>query len=211
MSNQSFLSNDPSYIGIKICGLQDEECVDVAIAAGANAIGFVFVDSSPRCVSREIASQLLTQLPDDVIPVAVLQDSDCLHEFVNWKGWLQLCGNENEEVIASLHQPVIKAIQWNFDEMLRWDACEHIAAMLIDGSSGGEGTTFDVESLAKLIPTLKTPVIIAGGLSSSNVLEVIQKASPHAVDVSSGVEIERGVKNPERICEFINAARNENS
>lgn len=199
----SLLHHHDESTGIKICGLQDEECVEVAVGAGANAIGFVFVQKSPRNIDRSLANQLMTQIPDDVLAVAVLQNYPDLSDFRDWDGWLQLCGDEDESTIASSPCPVIRAFKWSRDEVLRWDACPHVEALLVDGSVGGFGETFDVTELSTMIPKLSKPVIIAGGLTPENVASVISTAHPVAVDVSSGVESSKGVKDPQKICEFI--------
>lgn len=205
----NFLNSSIDYTSIKICGLKDEECVDVAVAAGADAIGFVFVEDSPRHVDRDTAEQLITQLPTEVIPIAVLQNEKYLDSFSDWSGILQLCGDETEELIASLNQPVIKAFKWDPDELLRWDAFGKLEAILIDGSTGGLGKTFDVSELVAMLPLIETPIIVAGGLTPLNVGQVISEISPAAVDVSSGVESVFGVKDPSLICEFINAVRDQ--
>jgi phosphoribosylanthranilate isomerase len=198
-----FLQHAFPETSVKICGLMDEDMVDVAVAAGAHAIGFVFVEESPRYISIEEAKRLMFQLPEDVLGVAVLQDFPDLDTFSNWDGWLQLCGNEDQRVVASAPCPVIKAMQWNPTEILEWDGCDNLKGILVDGSSGGLGQTFDVTALAKLIPVLKTPIIVAGGLTPENVVNVIEIAKPAAVDVSSGVESTRGIKDPEKICTFL--------
>ena len=198
---------DSTSTSVKICGLMDEECIDVAIGSGADAIGFVFVPNSPRQISRELADRLTTQLPQEVLAVAVVQNHDSLSDFNDWNGWLQLCGDEDERIVESSPCPVIRAFKWNQESLLRWDACPHVQALLVDGSSGGMGKEFDIAELTKLLPSLSTPVIIAGGLTPSNVSEIINAAKPAGVDVSSGVESERGVKDPSKICAFLNAVK----
>ena len=190
--------------GIKICGLIDEEMVDVAVGSGAGAIGFVFVEDSPRYIERTVADTLMLQLPDEVTGVAVVQNANSLDSFSTWNGLLQLCGDEDERTVATAPRPVIKAVQWDPEEVLRWDGCENVRAILVDGSRGGLGVSFDVTALEKIIPSLQTPIIIAGGLTSQNVQEVIRIAQPAAVDVSSGIESRLGIKDPKLICEFIN-------
>jgi len=185
----------------------NEECLDVAIGSGADAIGFVFAPNSPRQISRELADRLTTQLPQDVLAVAVVQNYGSLSDFNDWNGWLQLCGDEDEQLVESSPCPVIRAFKWNKQSLLRWDACPHVQALLVDGSSGGAGEVFDISELTNLLPSITKPVIIAGGLTPSNVSEVIKTAQPAGVDVSSGVESERGVKDPTKICAFINAVK----
>ncbi|MDP6692855.1 MAG: phosphoribosylanthranilate isomerase [Phycisphaerales bacterium] len=191
---------------VKICGLIEEEHVAAAVAAGADAIGFVFAPNSPRNIDRTLADQLLLQLPSEVLPVAVLQNYGDLQDFSNWPGWLQLCGEEDMDTISSSPRPVIKAVQWSKDTVLEWDNCKGIEAILVDGSTGGLGKMFNVSELASLRPSLQKPIIVAGGLTAATVSEVILTVQPAAVDVSSGVESSRGVKDPFRICEFIEAA-----
>ncbi len=199
--NTDFLHSNAT--SVKICGLTDEDTIDFAVGAGASAIGFVFVEGSPRYIERHEADQLMLQLPEDVIGVAVLQNAQSLDSFSTWNGWLQLCGDEDEQIVEQAPCQVIKAVQWDREAILRWDGCDNLAAILVDGSSGGLGISFDVTELATMIPTLRTPIIIAGGLTPETVQEVISKAKPAAVDVSSGVESSPGVKDPEKICEFI--------
>ncbi len=202
----AFLDN--SSVGVKVCGLRTEEDVDIAVGAGADAVGFMFVESSPRFLERQEAEQLMLQLPAEVLGVAVVQDHDDLSQFSTWTGWLQLCGNESEEEVAQAPCPVIKAFKWDEKQVLRWDACPNIEALLVDGSTGGLGKTFDLSGLLGMIPSLSKPVIIAGGLTPVNVAEVISFASPNAVDVSSGIESSLGLKDHQKMCDFINAAKN---
>ena len=115
--------------------------------------------------------------------------------------------DEDEQIVESSPCPVIRAFKWNQQSILRWDACPHVQALLVDGSSGGMGEAFDISELTYLLPSITKPVIIAGGLTPSNVSEIIKTAKPAGVDVSSGVESERGVKDPTKICEFIDAVK----
>ena len=194
-------------IGIKICGLRTEEDVDIAVGAGANAIGFMFVRESPRFIERHVAEQLVLQLPEDVTAIAVVQNYESLSDFADWNGWLQLCGDEDEASVATAPVPVIRAFTWNETELIRWDACPNVDALLVDGSTGGLGKTFDVTTLTKMMPTLSKPLIIAGGLTTENVRGIIAQANPTAVDVSSGIESSKGIKDHQMMCDFINAAR----
>ncbi len=190
---------------IKICGLKTEEEIDVAVGAGADAIGFVFAEDSPRFIDRSHAERLLLQLPPEILPVAVLKNYGDLRDFSNWPGWLQLCGDEDVQTISSSSCPVIKALQWNKEEVIALDQSTHIEAILIDGSSGGLGKMFELGELIAMKETLNKPIIIAGGLTPKNVCDVISKIHPAAVDVSSGIESSRGIKDPSLICEFIEA------
>jgi len=194
------------YTSVKICGLADEMHVDVAVGAGADAIGFMFVESSPRFVTREVANRLLLQLPDYVLPVAVLKDYPDLTDFEDWPGILQLCGNESLDEIHSAPRPVIKAFKWNREHYSYWNS-SLTEGVLIDGSDGGMGETFDLDKVANSLETDRDRLIVAGGLHVGNVEDVITRLKPAAVDVSSGVELARGEKCPELICEFINTVK----
>ena len=196
----------PDTTTIKVCGLLTEEHVDVAVGAGAHAIGFVFVPESPRFIDRSSANRLLTQIPPDVLPVAVLQNYGDLDDFSDWPGWLQLCGKEDEEQISTSPCPVIKALQWSKDDISPWDQSKNVEAILIDGSTGGLGTRIPIDALAEEIRTVTKPIIVAGGLTPENVGSVITTLRPAAVDVSSGVEIRRGVKDATLICDFVESA-----
>jgi phosphoribosylanthranilate isomerase len=101
---------------------------------------------------------------------------------------------------------VIKALQWSKDDISPWEKAKNVEAILIDGSTGGLGTTIPIDALEEEIRTITKPIIVAGGLTPENVGSVITTLRPAAVDVSSGVEIRRGVKDPTLICEFVEAA-----
>ena len=199
----TFLQSDsPS---IKICGLTTEEHVDVAVASGVDAIGFVFAANSPRLLNRSDADRLLLQLPSEVLPVAVVQDYPNLQDFSDWPGWLQLAGKETAEEAALSPRPLIKAFEWDRQVLLKWDKCDSIEAILVDGSAGGFGETFSTDELVEHMPSISTPIIVAGGLTPENVGDVIRKVQPAAVDVSSGVETSRGAKDSTLICQFVDA------
>ncbi len=203
-----FLLKSSPIVKVKICGLTQEEHIEAAISMGADSIGFVFVDNSPRFIQLEDAKRLALKIPSRITSVAVLQNPSTLEPFIGWNGLIQLCGNEDENFVSNAPCPVIKAVQWERNEVLRWDGADNIAGILVDGSTGGLGKTFDVTELATLIPSMGTPVIIAGGLNTENVQRVIQLSRPFAVDVSSGVESSPGRKDSKKIEGFITAAKN---
>ncbi len=196
----------PNSTTIKVCGLLTQEHVDVAVGAGAHAIGFVFVPESPRFIDRSSANRLLSQIPPEVLPVAILQNYGNLDDFSDWPGWLQLCGKEDDEQISTSPCPVIKALQWSKGDFSLWDQSKNVKAILIDGSSGGLGTMIPIDALTEKIRGVTKPIIVAGGLTPENVGNVITALRPAAVDVSSGVEIKRGVKDATLICEFVETA-----
>mgnify|MGYP001471236428 CR=1 FL=1 len=202
-----FLLKSSPKVKVKICGLTQEEHIEFAVSMGTDSIGFVFVENSPRFIQLEDAKRLQLKIPNEITTVAVLQNPYTLDPFIGWNGLIQLCGNEDEHFVSHSPCPVIKSVQWERNEVLRWDGADNVAGILVDGSSGGLGKTFDVKELATLIPSMKTPVIIAGGLNAENVQKVIQLSQPFAVDVSSGVESSLGKKENKKIAEFITSAK----
>ncbi len=201
---QEFFS--PDSVSVKICGLMEELHVDVAVGAGADAIGFMFVEESPRCVSRDEAHQMVLQLPDSVIPVAVVKDYPTLEDFSDWPGILQLCGSESYDAVQSAPCPVIKAFKWDASVYDVWRETD-VDGILIDGSLGGMGVTLDANDVVQHLGSDRDRLVLAGGLDASNVTRMIDLFKPAVVDVSSGVEITRGEKCPEKICEFINIVK----
>lgn len=197
---------------VKVCGITSLSMAEVAVAAGADAVGLVIdVPRSPRRLALEQAETIARGLPRQVMSVAVLQDPDPdLAE--RWCGsWFQLHGDEDEALVARFAQAkhVVKGFRFEPDEVMRWNDCPHVNVLLVDGSPGGQGGGFDHQALVELMPRIVKPVILAGGLRPDNVAEAIRTVRPFAVDVSSGVESSPGVKDPQlirRFCEAVAAA-----
>jgi phosphoribosylanthranilate isomerase len=189
---------------IKICGITSVRLAQVAVESGADAVGLVFARQSPRYVLPHAALQISRSLPPFVVPVAVFHnatDPDAL----GWQGdWVQLHGQADEHQIARIAQSkrVIRGFAFDPGQTLRWSGCAPVSAMLIDGSEGGGGESFEHDQLGSMMSQLTKPVILAGGLTPENVGEAIRAVRPYAVDVSSGVETERGVKEPGLIRDF---------
>jgi phosphoribosylanthranilate isomerase len=200
---------------IKICGIRDEDGLLTAADEGADAVGFMFVPTSPRAIDPEEAFALAGLLPPFVSTVGVTADLDA-EAFADVEelcptSYSQLHGGESEKLVRACGPDVIKAVRFDAEtivaELARWGAMEEVAAILVDGSSGGKGTTFDWEALAPHILECPKAVIIAGGLTPANVGEAIRACRPWGVDVSSGVESEPGVKDPALIAAFCEAVR----
>ena len=187
---------------IKICGLRTPGDVEAAVAAGADALGFVFA-RSPRRVTPEQARALCGGLAGRVIRVAVMRHPSA----ADWKHvrdvfephWLQT----DAEDFASLGRldceplPVYRSADR--------DTGSWPARILLDGASSGHGERADWPGAARVAAS--TRVILAGGLDGDNVVEAIETVQPWGVDVSSGVERSRGVKDPHKITEFIARVR----
>lgn len=209
---------------VKICGLSTPEMVDAALAAGADMVGFIHYEKSPRHVSIETAKALSEQVGDRAVKVLVTVDmpDQALAEAVAAvkPHALQLHGHERPDQVSRISTrfglPVIKAIRIGDKpgDIGRITFYEGIADLLIfdaapaeDGSElpGGNGKSFDWSFLPGL--DLTTPWLLAGGLSPDNVGEAVAKSGAFGVDVSSGVESGPGIKDAAKIAAFIANAR----
>lgn len=204
---------------IKICGITTREAMHAAAEAGADAIGFVFVEQSPRNIHPKEAWRLACELPPMVTTVGLYVDPS-LDGFAEIEQQCptmltQLHGNESDRLVKELGPELIKAIKFDPNtiegRLKHYDEIEEVSAILVDGGEGGEGVAFDWSLLASVCEPIKTPIILAGGLDASNVAQAIREVRPFAVDVSSGVESERGVKDVGMIREFCQAVREADS
>lgn len=210
----------PSPTLVKICGLSTPESLETAIAAGADRIGLVFFDRSPRCVSLAAARDLARQAHGrvDVVALTVDADDDALAAIVEAvePDWLQLHGSETADRVAAVKDrfgiKVMKAVGVS-DAADLADARRFRAsadAILFDAKPpkdaalpGGNGVAFDWT----LLRTEIWPFMLSGGLTAETVAEAIRIAGAQAVDVSSGVESAPGVKDAAKIRAFIKAAK----
>ncbi|MAY74338.1 MAG: N-(5'-phosphoribosyl)anthranilate isomerase [Phycisphaerae bacterium] len=202
---------------IKVCGVQDVETARAAADCGADAVGLVFVEGSPRLVDPEVGREIVSKLPPFMISVAVVRDLD-LDAFSEVEeacpcAYAQMHGDEDEPTVAACGPYAIKAIAFDpatiVAELRRWSRLAEVDAVLIDGPRAGSGETIDWTSLAAAQKEVAVPkpLILAGGLNAANVAEAIDVVKPYAVDVSSGVESQRGVKDPDLIAAFCDAVR----
>ena len=215
----SLVTNSPLIrTRIKICGLRENEHVDVAIHAGADALGFVLYPPSPRTVTLAHCVALTQRVPAFVSTVALFVNPtkdevktalDCARIDL-----LQFHGDEPESFCASFGRPYLKAfpVTETFDLLQSSVKYATASALLLDTPSaghGGSGKTFNWQ----LINTTNKPsaiaprLVLSGGLTAANVADAISAVRPFAVDVSSGVEISRGVKSSELIQDFCRAVR----
>ena len=198
---------------IKICGLTREEDVDAAVDAGADAIGLVFYDRSPRHVALERAVQLAARLPPFVTPVGLFVNAerdDVERALRALPGLLpQFHGDESPEACAGFGQPYLRAarIGAGFDVAGFARRYHGAQALLLDAhveGYGGGGRVFDWSLVPQGLPC---PVILSGGLHAGNVADGVQRIRPFAVDVSSGVERAKGVKDAAAMRRFCAAVR----
>ncbi len=206
-----------SAVKVKICGIRDATMAQVAAEAGADFIGLVFVPSTPRLVTVAQAAQIVRELGNDgpkvvglfmdaptaeICAVAEQVGLDCL----------QLTGNEAPKIVKQLNRPVIKTVRCggqHIDELLAEVEIWHKAGatVLLDapGTAGGHGKLANWGNAAAV--ALRYPIILAGGLNPTNVSDAIALVRPWGVDVSSGVERERGVKDATLVRAFVKAAK----
>lgn len=196
---------------IKICGLTREQDVDAAVAAGADAIGFVFYEPSPRHVSVERARELARRVPPFVTLVGLFVNADpalverALHEVP--LGLLQFHGDEDEPDCARYGFPYIRAARMRpgFDLLEFAARFASARALLLDAfveGYGGGGKVFDWTLIPEDLPG---PLILSGGLEPDNVTDAVRRVRPWAVDVSSGVEQGKGIKDADKISGFVAA------
>jgi phosphoribosylanthranilate isomerase len=196
---------------VKICGVRTPADLEACAAAGANAVGLVFAPGSPRELDPAEVVDLIVEMPDALEPIALFADP--ANDLVDaWPGaWIQLHGEETPErvtaIAAMTGHRIIKAIPFEVDACRAWDEHPDVEILLIDGPRGGSGEPFDHAALAAILPELAKPVMIAGGLDPEIVGKVVRGLQPFGVDVSSGVESTRGVKDHDRIRAFVAAAR----
>jgi len=195
---------------VKICGITSTEDAINAVKLGADAIGLVFYDKSPRFINLETAKKIALTLPPFVSKVGLFVDAS--NDEINTVlaqvplNILQFHGNETPEQCNEYSMPYIKAVRMQNGIDINNIANQYsdaIALLLdayVEGIQGGTGETFD---WSRIPNDIEKPIILAGGLTPTNVSNAIQQVSPYAVDVSGGVESEKGIKDATKIAEFM--------
>ena len=202
-------------IRVKVCGITRVEDALTAVRLGACAIGFIFWDKSARYIDPHVARKIVMALPPFVSVVGVYVDpsSEWVEETCSIAGLnlLQFHGDEPPEFCGQFSLPYIKAVRTRSEIDLLQYATQYSnsSGLLLDsyveGIPGGTGHTFDWS----LIPqNLSLPLILSGGLHAKNVCAAIKEAKPWAVDVSSGVEVRKGIKDADKIADFMTGVRN---
>ena len=211
---------------VKICGMTNLEDALTAVEAGADAVGFVFYEKSPRCVSVETAREIVEKLPERVEKVGVFvnQLEDVLCDVADRAGLtaIQMHGDNEDPHVADLvvsERPKLKVL--SAISMLRqrpdgWAMMwlpDAVHAFLLDSGNsskhGGTGETFDWRASVPVVDNIKKVgrVVAAGGLTPTNVAGAIGILTPWGVDVASGVEARPGNKDPEKVRAFVRAVR----
>lgn len=215
---------------IKICGTTNLEDALLAADAGADAVGFVFYGKSPRNITVDAAREIIEKLPKGVEAVGVFVDLDSegIREVVLQAGLtaVQLHGQRSIESVWTDERPALESVGTaKVIPMMHGDALadggsfvgkearEKIFALLLDsrsdGTEGGTGTSFDWEATRGMVQALSltVPVIVAGGLTPSNVSRALALFQPFGVDVVSGVEASPGKKSPDKVRQFVKMVR----
>ena len=215
---------------IKICGLTREEDVDAAVTAGADAVGFVMYEASPRHVTPERAAELARRLPPFITPVLLFVNASVAQIGAACDliptAFLQFHGDETPEACLQPGRPFMRAARIPLDEKSDQNApgkpggfdlvkyaqdFKAAQAILLDAhveGYGGGGKTFNWSLLP---PNVNAHLVLSGGLTPANVIDGISQVRPRcttlAVDVSSGVEISKGIKSADKINQFVAAVR----
>ncbi|MBC8001452.1 MAG: phosphoribosylanthranilate isomerase [Opitutaceae bacterium] len=199
---------------VKICGITNLPDAQMAAEAGADLLGFMFYEGSTRAIPIEAAAKIIKQLPPWVVKVGV---------FVNPTGeevrqavsacslsMLQFHGEEPPEFCTQFGIMSIKAMSIRDETSIEALPAYHTEAWLLDsyvpGQKGGTGETFNWD-LAVKARKLGRPIFLAGGLNPGNVADAVTQVRPYGVDVSSGVESAPGRKDPQKVRDFISAAK----
>ncbi|MDP7058594.1 MAG: phosphoribosylanthranilate isomerase [Nitrospinaceae bacterium] len=198
---------------VKICGTTSLNDALLAIESGADAVGFIFYKESPRNISEKDVKDIVVRLPPfiETVGVFVNETSDKVNRIAEQCRLtaVQLHGDESPAFCRRVKRRVIKAVRVKDAESLKGMSGYDVSGYLLDAfneeSRGGTGKIFDW-NLA-LRAKKQGPVIIAGGLNPFNVYTAIHRVKPYGVDVCSGVEKSPGIKDPEKVGEFIKAVR----
>ena len=200
-------------IRVKICGITNAEDARVAVAAGADALGFIFVEGTPRFIAPETAAGIIAQLPPFVTPVGVFWDHAPGHVKAVAEqcglAALQFHGDEPPEALADHRLPVIKTIKVGAAVDLEAMSRYHVAAFLLDSParwSEGEAREPIPWALAREAAG-RRPIILSAGLTPDNVADAARRVRPYGVDVNSGVEAHPGKKDPEKVRRFVMRAK----
>ncbi len=209
-------ADDTDRVRVKICGLTREDDVVTCIEAGADAVGFVCYPSSPRYVTPSRLMSLLSLVPDSVTKVLLFVNptSEEVREHLAFFPGvvLQFHGNESRAFCDQFHVPYIKAVPMSKPEdlLVAQQTYQMANALLADAVTegwGGNGQSFDWQACLAVREKITKPLIVAGGLKEQNVSHAIRVLKPWAVDVASGVETARGIKDHDKILRFIDSVR----
>ncbi|MGR8947512.1 MAG: phosphoribosylanthranilate isomerase [Gammaproteobacteria bacterium] len=199
---------------VKYCGITRLRDAQIAVSLGVDALGFIFYSKSPRNVAAECAAEIIAQLPPFVTAVGLVVDMPAIdvNELVTRTNidLVQCHGDETVSECESLNRPYLKAIRVASNSDVSALAAQYPSArgILLDayvrGTPGGSGRRFDWRKAQGVDPD---SLVIAGGLDADNVGDVIEQLRPYGVDVSSGIESAPGIKDEQKMIDFIQKVR----
>jgi phosphoribosylanthranilate isomerase len=197
---------------IKFCGITRLEDLQIAVDLGVDAIGLVLCPASPRAINVQQACALIDRCGPFITRVGLFmnQDAGTISTLINEVpvDMLQFHGDESEKFCCSFGLPYLKSVAMGGERpaVSKLDYAS-ASALLLDsnelGQPGGSGKQFDWQN----IPALDRPIILAGGLDPSNVSDAIKQVRPYAVDVSSGIESAKGIKEFNKMKQFVSSVR----
>lgn len=195
---------------IKICGITSPTMAEAAAEAGVDAIGIVLVPESPRYVADRAMIDSIRAAAGTVPVFAVCRPPVPTHlhiaGVIDAGDVVQVHGSQADDLLHANAGRVVRAIRFDETTVIQHADRTDLQALLIDGPDAGSGVPFDHAALAALMPSITPPVILAGGLRIETVAETIATVRPFGVDVSSGVESSRGVKDVAMMRDFVAAA-----
>lgn len=204
-------------VKIKICGITNQEDASIAVSAGADALGFVFYRKSPRYVEPAVAKQIIATLPPLITAVGVFvnEEPKVVRDLMESCGLAiaQLHGDETAAYCRELARPILKAIRLkdrgDLLALAEFRGRAGVRGFIVDSHTdkayGGTGLKTDWALAAEAARA--AAVLLAGGLTSDNVIQAVRTVRPYGVDVSSGVESAPGKKDRQKILAFVQAVR----
>lgn len=206
-------STGHDMVKIKICGITELDDALHAVDCGADALGFVFYERSPRAITSKRAQAIIAALPPFVTVVGLFVNEDPLtiRLIADHCGLdvIQYHGDESPETVRMAPRRSIRALRVSesttIDDIDHYPACGLLLDAWVSGAYGGTGVRCNWEIAAGIAK--KRPVILAGGLNPENIAEAIKTVRPYGVDISSGVEASPGRKDPKKVAAFIRAAQ----
>lgn len=200
-------------VRVKICGITNLDDALQAVDAGADALGFVFYDLSPRCISFESAERIIKKLPPYVVTSGVFVNNQA--SFIDTAvercgiNVVQLHGDETPAFCKGIRHTIVKAFRIrnivSIETLKKYAVAGYLLDAYVPGTYGGTGLTFNWET-ARMARQFG-PIILAGGLKPENVRKAIETVEPYAIDVSSGVEAAPGKKDHAKVMELIRLAK----
>jgi phosphoribosylanthranilate isomerase len=204
-------------VKVKVCGITNAEDASAAVEAGADALGFIFYEQSPRYVVPAVASRIIAELPPLVLPVGVFVNEGMatVRSIMDTCGlaMAQLHGDESASYCRELSRPAMKALRLkdrgSLLALAEYQGRGGVRGFVLDSFSeiayGGTGQVTDWTLAAEVAKS--TPILLAGGLTPDNVAQAVRTVRPYGVDVSSGVESAPGKKEHAKLRAFVEAVR----